>query len=389
MAFYSVEVTLDNIVCRDTESIHSSDKFALSGVVFTDLGQPAAFTFPIMRINSGETRQLGQLLFNGSSVAPKVGLVFQAWDIDNNESWVENRADIDQIVTAISDGVKFIPEYGTVAGIILDGAKEVVMNAVDRFVDWDKNDSLIDYRVWHDLPPSSPYVPASVSFAIDGKREDPLGYSSFDYSLNVSIVSTPMPPLWPEPSPQAASDDAAAIFRQRADAAAQIGGFVGAFPTFNTALRGQDWYGGTVLLNPNSSEWRDVPAAVLGNPDKHDFGHRMRVTQDYAHRYGFLGGFPTFYEGERGEGLVFGTVLLRHAYATWRDVPISELGNPPLTDIEERFRRTQDYAVRNGFIGGYPNFYHANYGGELRCGTILVPSAAGEWRDIFIRRLPT
>ena len=66
MSDFSIEVTLEALVCRDTESIHSSDKFALAGAVFTDTDS-AGIVLPMMRINDGETRPLRTLVFNGTS----------------------------------------------------------------------------------------------------------------------------------------------------------------------------------------------------------------------------------------------------------------------------------------------------------------------------------
>jgi hypothetical protein len=124
----------------------------------------------------------------------------------------------------------------------------------------------------------------------------------------------------------------------------------------------------------------------------------MRATQDYALRQGFVGGFPNFYHAVTyfspwgwpmaTPRTVCGTVLIRPSDAVWRDVPLAELGNPPLDNIGARFRASQDYAARNGFIGGFPNFYHADYGGGIVCGTILIQPSVGEWRDVLLFRDP-
>jgi hypothetical protein len=83
-----------------------------------------------------------------------------------------------------------------------------------------------------------------------------------------------------------------------------------------------------------------------------------------------------------------GCVLIRHTAAVWRDIPISELGNPSLEDIGARFRATNDYAKRNGFLSGFPNFYHADHGAGIVCGSILIKPEAGEWRDIVVSTDP-
>lgn len=147
MSNYSIEVALEALVCRDTESIHSSDKFALPGAVFTDT-ESAEVMFPTMRINDGETRLLQSLVFQSGSQVPKVGPSLQAWDIDENESWIDNEAEIKAVSAATAQGGKLVPKYGTVLGLVLDGVNEVVPTVVDQFIDWDDNDQLLLYSSW-------------------------------------------------------------------------------------------------------------------------------------------------------------------------------------------------------------------------------------------------
>ena len=109
----------------------------------------------------------------------------------------------------------------------------------------------------------------------------------------------------------------------------------------------------------------------------------MRATNTWASQHGFVGGFPTFFHADYGTGIVCGTVLIKSDGAEFRDIPLSELGNPALDDFEARFRATQDYASRNRFVGGFPTLFHAQaaVGIDLRtgqtmhaivCGTVLL-----------------
>jgi hypothetical protein len=41
-------------------------------------------------------------------------------------------------------------------------------------------------------------------------------------------------------------------------------------------------------------------------------------------------------------------------------------------DIGTRFSATQDYATAQGFVGGFPNFYQADYGAGTVYGTIAI-----------------
>jgi hypothetical protein len=160
--------------------------------------------------------------------------------------------------------------------------------------------------------------------------------------------------------------------------------FAGGYPNFYEARRGINTVGGAIFLRVTAAEWRDVPLAHLGNPSLDDFVARFKATHDYARRNGFIGGFPNFNHADYGNGTVCGTILIRESEdAIWRDVPLAELGNN-LDDIGARFRGTHDYARRNGFIGGFPNFYYAGHGGATVCGTILLKESVAKWQDVVI-----
>jgi hypothetical protein len=135
---------------------------------------------------------------------------------------------------------------------------------------------------------------------------------------------------------------------------------------------------GTILVTPDAAEWRDVPATELGNPSTME--DRFRAVYDYAVAQGYVGGFPNFHEADYGSGTVYGTILVTPDAAEWRDVPATELGNP--STMEDRFRAVYDYAVAQGYVGGFPNFHEADYGSGTVYGTILVTPDAAEWRDV-------
>jgi hypothetical protein len=179
-------------------------------------------------------------------------------------------------------------------------------------------------------------------------------------------------------------------FRSRADHAGRLG-FTGAIPNFYFADRPAGaQVGGTIFVQGPGVVWRDVPVEELQNAPFEDFGACMRATQDYAVRNGFVGGFPNFHRASRNGIEVRGTILLSAEVAEWRDVPLMALGSPALDDVEQRFRATQDYASREGFVGGFPTMYHSAGGrfemrGNPRCGTILLKTGQAEWRDVETR----
>lgn len=236
-----------------------------------------------------------------------------------------------------------------------------------------------------------------------GNREslsdaDAKGISWF-YS-NVSrfpCEAVPEPVYFPYKFPDAypsASQETMAAFRRSADVAykerfvSEFIKIIGAYPNMHEARKGNNIVGGTVFLYSLAAQWQDVPLSELGNPSLDDFAARMRATQVYATANGFIGGFPTYHQADYGKGVVCGTVLIGSGGAEWRDVPIAELGNPDLNDIRARMTTANDYAFRNGFLGGFPTFFHADYGKGIVCGIVLIKKSAGEWRDVVIAEGP-
>ena len=151
-----------------------------------------------------------------------------------------------------------------------------------------------------------------------------------------------------------------------------------AFPNFHQADYGRGVVFGTLFINKEVAEWRDVPAAELGNPDSIEA--RFRAVNDYAARHGFGAAFPNFHQADYGSGVVHGTILLAREAVEWRDVPAAELGNPD--SIEARFRAVNDYAARHGFGAAFPNFHQADYGSGVVYGVLLVKKEYVTWRDV-------
>jgi hypothetical protein len=165
---------------------------------------------------------------------------------------------------------------------------------------------------------------------------------------------------------------------------AKDAGFVGGYPTFSIDPSRCDYVKrGAVFLTEAGAEWRDVPLTELGSPSTSDFAGRIRASNTYATNRGFVGGFPNFEHADYGKGIVCGTILVKKTAAEWRDVPLAQVGGD-LNDIPRRFGETHDYAKRNGFVSGFPNLFHADYGKGIVCGTVLIKPEFGVWRDLKI-----
>jgi hypothetical protein len=159
-------------------------------------------------------------------------------------------------------------------------------------------------------------------------------------------------------------------------------GFAGGYPNFHRAGSPGGPIFGSLLLRDSVAVFRDVSAAELGHPDAQDVGARFRAAHVFARQNGFIGAVPNFFEAGEGAGLVYGTMLLREGVAEFRDVSAAELGNPDLADIAGRFRATHDHARRQGFMAGFPNFFHADLPGGRVFGTLLIREQDVAFRDL-------
>jgi hypothetical protein len=225
-------------------------------------------------------------------------------------------------------------------------------------------------------------VVKTLHFVGDGAR-----YSLSFEAFNPALEGLPPPPvLFPTTTPTRQMG-AMEAFRSRQAAATNLG-FVGGFPNFYSypGAGSVGFVGGTIFLTQAAAEWRDVPLSDLDNVDLNNFEERMRKTNVYANRNGFVGGFPNYFHAEYhdGRGIVCGTILLKQEASTWEDVYTEDLGNPALDDYESRFKGTQDYAGGHGFLGGFPNLFHAEERtfdvvngrpvNRTVCGTVLIRS---------------
>ena len=264
---------------------------------------------------------------------------------------------------------------------------EAIIGAVDQFNEWDKNDKLLDFNEWVELPPAGWNVQEYFWKTIPFSRDDGIGYSSWDYTLELRIGYMESIQFANTPPPALDAKFVMEAFRQRATEGSHMG-FVGAYPTFYFKKENRAQLGGALLFRNDAAEWQDVPLVQLGNPDLNDFGLRMRSAQDYAVRAGFVGAFPNFFDADYGFGTVTGMIFLPAVTAEWRDLAWTDIGSPDLDDLVGRFRGVNDWAVRNGFLGGFPNMYHADHPNGRVGGSILIKPNQADIRWIHLYTLP-
>jgi hypothetical protein len=185
---YSLEIRLDHVVCRDTESLNGRDNFALMGGVIVD---GAWFPFvrdPISVITSarGVWPYDEERLFQGWMTSREIGLVLRGYDIDNNSAWKREREKIKKTMEVLATGVGFVPVIGDFAAKILKGWPLVV----DGIVALDKNDLLLNHSQAVTLPDVPFTNPKATRHGVEVrfKATDPTGYSDWDYSLYLAFI---------------------------------------------------------------------------------------------------------------------------------------------------------------------------------------------------------
>ncbi len=186
-----VNVFISRVSCRDRETIEGKDHFGVAGATIID-GEPNVFVMPAHTITRNEQiRYWPNTLYDGYSNTLRIGLSVLAWDIDNNDQWAKNRDDAKKISTTVATIVGLLPVPGAdvAAGIVAGWPK-----AVDFFVDLDENDELVQWSGYVDFPLPAPNQSNYTEYELQFSREDPTGYSSWDYSIFFGIVaSNPQP----------------------------------------------------------------------------------------------------------------------------------------------------------------------------------------------------
>lgn len=67
----------------------------------------------------------------------------------------------------------------------------------------------------------------------------------------------------------------------------------------------------------------------------------------WAVAHGYAGAVPTFNQANYGNGTVYGAFLIRKEAADFRDIPAADLGNP--ATVEDRLRAVHNWAVAHGY----------------------------------------
>lgn len=191
---YRVNLVVDRLTCRNAESSGRADRILLVGAVSHN-GEHSAFTMSTYGI-PGQASFFEQGLapvFEGDVEGPEIRVQMTAWDIDANADWVENR----DTVIAISNGVAAgLTAANPVVGGAYEAFANTVISVIDKFVEWDKSDLLMEYdqvislgAVWG----SDHTQTIEVNFS----GGDDAGYSDWDYTLQYYVNSQRgLPPIF-------------------------------------------------------------------------------------------------------------------------------------------------------------------------------------------------
>ena len=163
---------------------------------------------------------------------------------------------------------------------------------------------------------------------------------------------------------------------------ASVHGFVGGFPNFHEASYGQGTVYGTELLSTTIAQGREVDRNVIGIYHIEDVPGLFRAANAYAVANGFAAAYPNCEQGSVSGQVVLGLILINSGAVEFRDVPRSTLGVSDLNDVPSMMRAAHDYAIANGFAGGFPTFNQADYGNGVVYGVMLFYPGTLKWKDL-------
>lgn len=128
--------------------------------------------------------------------------------------------------------------------------------------------------------------------------------------------------------------------------------------------------------------YSDVNAAeYFAGIDTYDIPARFRASHDYANKNGYAFGYPNFHQQIYDNQLVYGTNLISNNAAEYKEVLGSEFGDIDFEDVPRRIKTAGSYAIRNGYAWGCPNFHQALKENGVVYGTYVFKAE-------YIERIP-
>lgn len=168
---------------------------------------------------------------------------------------------------------------------------------------------------------------------------------------------------------------------------ARRAGFVTGYPTFVRGQHGKQATVQVVLLRGERAKTIQVSLDDFYSATtvpQFDYQSQAELIDDWLRRVdlwsrgkGYKGALPSYYAVHRSdEAPEFEVTLLSGPSFKRREIDLDELGD--VQDVELIFRQVHSWAVKSGFVSGFPNFRIS----DKKLGCVLVLSRAAEIREI-------
>lgn len=185
---FHIKVLLTGITCRDTESVHGADAFTFYGSMYTHENSTGV-ALDMLPLNDNQWQGFYKILFDSKTAIRQVGMSLKAYDLDRNKAWFENKDKVGEIIKVLSDAAKQVPKIGDAAKIGIDVVAKAIPLIGDLLANADKDDLLGTFDAWVDMPdPESRFVIYKAVPWNFRKEDDILGYSSWNYSVALTVV---------------------------------------------------------------------------------------------------------------------------------------------------------------------------------------------------------
>ncbi len=117
-----------------------------------------------------------------------------------------------------------------------------------------------------------------------------------------------------------------------------------------------------------------------------DIADRFRTIDNWCTHNSYPCGWPNFHQATytNPTRTAYGHFLFKPSVVHWQDVPAAEYA---ANSLRTRFTGAHDYALRQGYQHGFPNFQEQDYGQGVVFGTYLVPPNTAHFADVPVNEL--
>lgn len=187
MSNTKVEIRIKKIHCGNTEDVTGSDELYFTSVLTDGSSEKTqAEVVGIITINDNQTRNPNALIYRAtlaSGRSVRGGIV--AFDEDSAKDWAKKPEWVESMKDQVVKGLKAQGNPWAVgAGVVLEWGYKIV----DTIIKADKDDKLGEKQL--NIPVTGP-ASQTLSWKFS-KKGDWLGYSSWNYTVDIEILRTPV-----------------------------------------------------------------------------------------------------------------------------------------------------------------------------------------------------